>query len=100
MIDGTYQITLRLPDVCHDGAVVLSASGNTVDAHFIVNEVGGLRAKGTHEGDSFLLRGAVNLYQFGRVTYRIDGLVAGDMLKATYATDRGTFDIAGTRAAR
>ncbi|MDO4399707.1 MAG: hypothetical protein Q4D27_02020 [Coriobacteriia bacterium] len=100
MIDGTYQISLRLPAAHHDGAVVLSTSGNAVDANFIIDGIGGLRTKGTHDGDSFLLRGAVNLYQFGRVTYRIDGLVAGDVLKATCTTDRGTFDVAGTRKER
>ena len=99
MIDGTYAIQMRLPDAVHGGYAVLSASGDVVTATFTLDQVGGLRQKGRCTGNEFSLAGQVNLYLFGQVKYRIDGLVAGDALKATCATDKGTFDIIGSRCA-
>lgn len=97
MIDGTYRISMRTPEAIHDGAVVLSPSGNTVNANFVFDNIGSVRRQGSVNGDEFALNGTVNLYLIGRVNYRIDGLIAGDLLKATCATDRGTFDITGSR---
>ncbi len=97
MIDGTYRISMRTPEAVHDGAVVLTPSKDAVNANFVIDKVGSLESQGSLNGNEFTLSGVVNLYLVGRVNYRIDGLVAGDLLKATCATDRGTFDITGSR---
>lgn len=97
MIDGTYRISMRMPDAVHDGAAVLSTAEGAFTGNFVIDDIGSLRKQGTCSGDEFALNGTINLYRVGRVSYRIDGLVAGDLLKATCSTDRGTFDVTGSR---
>ena len=97
MIDGTYKISMRMPDVVHDGAAVFTTSGNSLTADFVIDNLGSLRKTGTHDNDEFSLGGHINMYNIGRVAYQIEGLVAGELLKATCETDKGTFDITGSR---
>lgn len=99
MIDGTYKIALRTPQGTNDGSAVISSSGDAITANFTIDGIGSLRQSGTHEGDEFFLSGSTNLYLVGRIAYQLNGLVAGNSLKVTCETDKGTFDIAGSRLA-
>lgn len=98
MIDGTYCISLRTPRGINNGYAVLSTAGDVLSANLTIDGIGSVRRNGTHEGDEFTVSGTTNLYLHGRIGYRINGLVAGDLLKATCVTDQGTFDITGSRA--
>lgn len=97
MIDGTYKIALQTPQGTNDGSAVIASFGDAVTANFTFDGIGSLRQCGTCNGDEFHLSGSTNLNLIGRVAYQISGLVAGNSLQATCATDRGTFDIAGLR---
>ena len=97
MIDGTYQISIQVGRSTHRGAAVLATSGDVLTANITVDGLGSLRRQGTCTGDEFALSGTINMFLFGRITYRIDGLVAADQLKATCATNKGTYDIVGKR---
>lgn len=97
MVDGTYAISMRTPLGLHEGSVVLSSLGDALSANISINGVGSMRQNGSCSGDEFQLSGSIKLFLLGRVNFDISGLVAGDTLKATCATNKGTFDIMGSR---
>lgn len=98
MIDGTYTIKVDTPLGKRPGTVILKTKGNVVYADINAPVVGKQTTEGTVKGDSFTTEGTFKLKLFGKVTYKLNGTVAGDNLHIVIDSSKGQIKLDGVRA--
>lgn len=97
MVDGTYEVKVDTPLGAKTGMVTLVSRGTVLDGNVEARGLGKLSATGTVNGDAFEVEGSARVFPLGKVSYRINGRVEGDVLTATCSTNKGSLDIRGTR---
>jgi len=97
MIDGTYQVRINTPFGRKTGTVALRVAGDTVLADIDAPIVGKRQARGRLEGDEFTAEGAFKLKLMGNISFSLRGKVIGDHLSVVIDSNKGTFELAGTR---
>lgn len=96
MVDGTYDVTVRIPFGTMRGTVMLASDGSACTATVQVDEKS-QQADGTVEGDSFAFGGEAET-PLGRLHYDIEGTADGETLSAVAKTKVGNLRISGRRA--
>lgn len=96
MVDGTYNVTVKIPFGALDGTVTLSSEGGACTAQLELNGVR-QQAEGTVTGEDFAFGGTADT-PLGALSYDISGTADGETLSAVAKTKMGSFTIAGTRA--
>lgn len=97
MLDGTYKIKVDVPFGRKDGTVNLSTQGDTLFADIDVPIIGKKHAEGRVEGNTFTAEGSEKVKFMGKVDYSLRGEVSGDNLHIDFDTNKGNFELDGTR---
>lgn len=93
MIDGSYDVTLKILFTTQKGIVTLTSSGDACTA--TVEALGTTQTfKGSARGDSFSFTGELE-GPTGMVSYEVEGTADGRSLNAQAKTSLGTLKITG-----
>lgn len=96
MVDGTYDVTLKVLFTKQQGVVTLASDGGTCTA--TVDAMGNTQTfEGTVQGDSFSFSGEV-AGPTGDIAYEVTGTANGETLDAQAKTPLGNLKITGKRA--
>ena len=99
MIDGTYNVEVDSPLGRKQGKVALRVEGDKVLADIDAPVIGKKKVEGTREGESgFSAQGSFKVLLAGKVEYTLRGQVEGDELRATVDTNKGAFELTGSRS--
>lgn len=97
MVDGTYNVTLKIPFGALKGVVTLvTAEGGACSASLTLQGQT-QQATGTASGNSFSFAGEADT-PLGTMSYQITGTADGQTLAATAKTKVGDLKVTGTRA--
>ena len=97
MIDGTYSIEVDSTLGRKRGTVSIHTEGDRAIADIDAPVIGKRRVEGRAEGDAFAASGTLKLKLMGEIAYTLQGRVVGDDLHITIDSDKGRFDLSGTR---
>lgn len=96
MIDGTYDVTVKILFTTQKGLVTLTSDGDTCTA--TVDAMGNAQTfTGTVQENAFSFSGEVN-GPTGEIAYEVTGTADGETLAAQAKTPLGNLKIAGKRA--
>ena len=98
MIDGTYNIEVDTPFGRKSGKVVLRSEGDTAIGEIDAPIVGKQHVEGRLEGDTFSTEGEFKIKLVGKVNYSLKGEVVGDDLRISIDSNKGSFELKGSRA--
>lgn len=97
MLDGTYKMKMDTPMGSKEGTVILRTEGDKAYAHIDAPIIGKKEFECQASGDTFTFEGSFNIMLVGNVTFTGQGAVEGDSMHVTLKTDKGDFQIEGSR---
>lgn len=98
MIDGTYHIQVETPLGRKRGKVVLRTNGSAGTADIDAPIIGKQHVKGQVDGNTFSAKGTFSVKFVGKVNYSLTSEVVGDVAQIHIKTNKGNFELTGTRA--
>lgn len=97
MVDGTYNVTLKIPFGALKGVVTLTTAEDGVCSASLTLQGQTQQAEGTASGDSFSFAGEADT-PLGAMSYQITGTADGQTIDATAKTKVGNLKVTGSRA--
>lgn len=98
MIDGTYNIKIDVPFGRKSGTVVLRSEGEAAFADIDAPVIGKQHVEGHVQGNTFTAEGSGHIKLVGDINYTLSGEVSGNDLHIHIESNKGEFELEGTRA--
>ena len=98
MVDGTYSVEIESPVGRMTGRATIRTEGNKAFVKVSAPVIGRRTARGRVDGNKFSVQGSIMVFLVGRVTYSLDGEVIGDDIHIYAKSNRGDYEITGTRS--
>lgn len=97
MVDGTYNVTLKIPFGALKGVVTLATAEDGTCLASLTLQGQTQQVTGVANGDSFSFAGEADT-PLGAMSYQITGTADGQTLAATAKTKVGNLQVTGARA--
>lgn len=97
MLDGSYKMEMDTPLGLKKGTLDVRTEGEKAFLHVDAPLIGKKQFECQANGDEFDFDGSFKLKLIGTITFKAHGTVEGDDIHVALETDKGTFQINGTR---